>query len=77
MELITLFISVSVLIFWIPLLNKNLGIGTIFNALIIALMIDICIKFFPCSRKLYFPNFIRFLAVAIVGLGGGIYLLQI
>tara|TARA_B100000674_G_scaffold107426_1_gene78922 strand:+ start:1054 stop:1425 length:372 start_codon:yes stop_codon:yes gene_type:complete len=41
---ITLFISIAVLILWIPLGQKP-GMGTIFNALIIALMIDICIKF--------------------------------
>ena len=41
---ITLFLSIGVLIFWLPL-NQKLGIGTILNALIIAVMIDICIKF--------------------------------
>ena len=41
---ITLLISIAVLILWIPLGLKP-GIGTIFNALIIALMIDFCIKF--------------------------------
>ena len=42
--IITIFISIGVLILWIPL-NQKPGIGTILNALIIALMIDICIKF--------------------------------
>ena len=43
---ITLLISIAVLILWIPLGQKP-GMGTIFNALIIALMIDLCIKFVP------------------------------
>ena len=37
---ITLLISITVLILWIPLGQKP-GMGTIFNALIIALMIDL------------------------------------
>ena len=48
--MITLFISIGVLILWIPL-NQKPGIGTILNALIIALMIDICIKFVPTPEN--------------------------
>ena len=44
--IITILVSIVVLILWIPL-NQKLGIGTILNAIIIGLMIDICIKFFP------------------------------
>ena len=40
---ITFLISVAVLILWIPLGQKP-GMGTILNAIIIALMIDLCIK---------------------------------
>ena len=40
----TFLISVTVLILWIPL-NQKPGIATILNALIIALMIDLCIKY--------------------------------
>ena len=43
---ITLLISIGVLIMWIPL-SQKFGMGTIFNALIIALMIDLCVKFVP------------------------------
>tara|TARA_B100001996_G_C18583389_1_gene563164 strand:- start:373 stop:1017 length:645 start_codon:yes stop_codon:yes gene_type:complete len=70
---ITLFISIGVLIFWIPL-NQKPGIGTILNALIIALMIDICIKFVPTPENHISQLFLAFLAVLTVGLGGGIYL---
>ena len=51
--LITFIISISILIFWIPL-NQKPGIGTILNAFIIALMIDICIKFFPSPENYFF-----------------------
>ena len=44
--MITFIISVAVLLLWIPLGQKP-GMGTLFNALIIALMIDLCIKFVP------------------------------
>ena len=70
---ITLIISITVLLFWIPLRQKP-GIGTILNALIIAAMIDICIKFVPTPDSYYSQIFLAFIAVLIVGLGGGIYL---
>ena len=47
---ITLFVSIGVLILWIPLKQKP-GIGTILNALIIAVMIDICINFVPAPQN--------------------------
>tara|TARA_B100001175_G_scaffold169989_1_gene144218 strand:+ start:2103 stop:2750 length:648 start_codon:yes stop_codon:yes gene_type:complete len=72
--LITFIISISVLIFWIPL-NQKLGIGTILNALIIALMIDICIKYFPYPENYFSQILLGTIAVLIVGLGGGIYLI--
>jgi len=70
---ITLFISIGVLIFWLPL-NQKPGIGTILNALIVAVMIDICIKFVPTPEN-YIPQLIlAVIGVLITGLGGGIYL---
>ena len=70
---ITLFISIGVLILWIPL-NQKPGIGTILNALIIALMIDICIKFVPTPENYILQLMLAIVAVLTVGLGGGIYL---
>jgi len=70
---ITLIISITVLLFWIPLSQKP-GIGTILNALIIAAMIDVCIKFVPTPESYYSQLFLAFIAVLTVGLGGGIYL---
>ena len=70
---ITLFISLGVLILWLPL-NQKPGIGTILNALIIALMIDFCIKFVPSPENYISQLILATLAVLTVGLGGGIYL---
>jgi uncharacterized protein len=71
--IITILISVVVLIFWLPL-NQKPGIGTILNALIIGLMIDICIKFVPTPENYIFQLLLASMAVLTVGLGGGIYL---
>ena len=71
--IITFFLSITALFFWIPLKQKP-GIGTILNALIIAVMIDICIKFIPTPEKYFSQLFLATIAVLIVGLGGGIYL---
>ena len=50
--MITFLISISVLILWIPLGQKP-GMATILNTLIIALMIDLCIKFVPTPSNYY------------------------
>jgi len=70
---ITLFLSIGVLIFWLPL-NQKLGIGTILNALIIAVMIDICIKFVSTPENYISQLILAVMAVLTVGFGGGIYL---
>ena len=71
--LITIFISIAVLFLWYPLKQKP-GIGTILNALIIGLIIDVCIRYVPTPE--YYINQVLLGAVAVVtvGLGGGIYL---
>ena len=72
---ITLLISIAVLILWIPLGQKP-GMGTIFNALIIALMIDLCIKFVPTPSNYYNQLILAIVSVITVGIGGGIYLVS-
>ena len=72
---ITLLISIVVLILWIPLGQKP-GIGTIFNALIIALMIDLCIKFVPTPSNYIHQLILAIVSVITVGIGGGIYLVS-
>ena len=70
---ITLFISLTVLLFWLPL-NQKPGIATVLNALIIALMIDVCIKFVPTPENYIYLLILAVIAVLTVGFGGGIYL---
>ena len=71
--IVTIVISIIVLILWIPLSQKP-GIGTILNALIIGLMIDVCITLVPTPENYVSQLMLALLAVFIVGLGGGIYL---
>ena len=72
---ITFLISIGVLILWIPLGQKP-GMGTIFNALIIALMIDLCIKFVPTPSNYIHQFILAVISVIMVGIGGGIYLVS-
>ena len=72
---ITLLISIAVLILWIPLGQKP-GMGTIFNALIIAIMIDICIKYVPTPSNYIHQLLLAVISVIMVGIGGGIYLVS-
>ena len=72
---ITLLISIAVLILWIPLGQKP-GMGTIFNALIIAVMIDFCIKFVPTPSTYLHQLILAVISVMMVGIGGGIYLVS-
>ena len=70
---ITLFISIGVLFFWLPL-NEKPGIGTILNALIVAIMIDISIALIPTPENYISQLLLAIFAVLIVGLGSGFYL---
>jgi len=72
---LTFLISVTVLILWIPLGQKP-GMATFLNALIIALMIDICIKFIPTPSNYYNQLILAIVSVITVGIGGGIYLVS-
>jgi uncharacterized membrane protein YczE len=70
---ITFFLSIAVLFFWI-FLNQKPGIGTILNALIVAIMIDVCINFVSTPDNYLSQIILAAIAVLTVGLGGGIYL---
>ena len=72
---ITLLISIAVLILWLPLGQKP-GMGTIFNALIIAIMIDLCIKYVPTPSNYIYQLLLAVISVIMVGIGGGIYLVS-
>jgi uncharacterized membrane protein YczE len=72
---ITLLISIVVLLLWIPLRQKP-GMGTILNALIIAIMIDLCIKYVPTPSNYLYQLILAVISVIMVGIGGGIYLVS-
>ena len=57
-------------------LGQKPGMGTIFNALIIAFMIDLCIKFVPTPSNYFNQLILAVISVMMVGIGGGIYLVS-
>ena len=69
----TFLVSVTVLFFWIFLKQKP-GIGTIFNIIIISVMIDVTLYFFEPPESILFKYVIAIFSVILVGLGSGIYL---
>jgi len=71
--IMTIFISFIVLLLWLPLKQKP-GIGTILNALIIGIMIDVCIRYVPSPEDYINQILLGAFAVLTVGIGGGIYL---
>jgi len=69
----TFLISVSVLFLWIFIKQKP-GMGTIFNIIIIAGMIDITLGIFDAPSSILIKYLLAILSVILVGLGSGIYL---
>ena len=72
---ITFFISLIVLFLWF-FLNQKPGIGTLLNALIVAVMIDISIAFIPAPENYISQLILAIFAVLIVGIGSGFYLVS-
>ncbi len=70
---ITFFISLGVLFLWL-FLNQKPGIGTLLNALIVAVMIDVSIALIATPQNYISQLFLAFFAVLTVGLGSGFYL---
>ena len=70
---ITFFISIFVISLWI-FLNQKPGIGTILNAVIIAVMIDLCLKYVSTPESFILKIILAVFAVMLVGIGSGIYL---
>ena len=69
----TFFVSVGVLFLWIFLKQKP-GLGTIFNIIVIAAMIDFTLNYFQPPSSIFMKYLLAVLAVILVGLGSGIYL---
>lgn len=72
--LATFIISVCVLLTWIPL-RQIPGIGTIANAVIIALMLDFSLPYLPKPDGFMLQSLQALIGVLVTGLGGGIYLI--
>ena len=70
----TFWMSLSVLLFWIPLKQKP-GIGTILNAIIIALVFDFALPYLPNPEIYAFKVVQIIIGVLITGLGSGFYLI--
>ena len=70
---VTFFVSLFALSLWI-FLDQKPGIGTIFNIIIIAAMIDLSIAFVETPQSYINQIIMAIVAVLLVGLGSGIYL---
>ena len=71
--IITFFISLFVIFLWI-FLNQKPGIGTVLNAIIIALMIDFSLNVFDVPENYFSQILMAISAVLLVGIGSGVYL---
>ena len=68
------FVSIFALSLW-TFLDQKPGIGTILNIIIIAIMIDLSIAFFETPQNFIGQLVMAIVAVLLVGLGSGIYLI--
>ena len=71
---VTFIVSVVVLFLWFFLKQKP-GLGTIFNIVIIAVMLDVTIALIPTPETYIMKLLMAALGVMIVGVGSGIYLI--
>jgi uncharacterized membrane protein YczE len=71
----TFWMSLAVLLLWIPLKQKP-GIGTILNAIIIALVLDYTLPYLPTPENYGFKVLQVIIGVLITGLGSGFYLIS-
>ena len=72
--LTTFIVSICVLCLWIPLKQKP-GIGTILNAIIVSVVIDLSLPYLPSPESFYLQILQVIIGVLIVGLGSGFYLI--
>ena len=71
----TFWMSLVVLLLWIPLKQKP-GIGTILNVIIIALVLDYTLPYLPNPENYGFKVLQIIIGVLITGLGSGFYLIS-
>ena len=70
----TFIISLIVLFFWYPLKQKP-GLGTILNVILISIVIDLSTPILPFPKTFFYQVLQSIVAVFIVGLGSGFYLI--
>jgi len=70
----TLWVSLFVLLLWFPLKQKP-GIGTILNAIIIALVLDYTLPYLPRPENYSLKVLQVIIGVIITGIGSGFYLI--
>ena len=70
----TFVVSACLLLLWLPLKQKP-GIGTVLNALIIALAIDLSLPYLPQPQTNLIQILQIIIGVIIIGLGSGLYLI--
>ncbi len=71
---IAFLVSFLVLLLWY-FLDQKIGMGTIINFIIIAIMIDITIYYFDKPNEFYFQLFMIFIGILLVGFGTAMYLI--
>lgn len=70
----TFLTSLAVLIFWIPL-RQTPGIGTILNAVIISIAIELSLPYLPQTEVYALRVVETMVGILLVGLGSGLYLI--
>ena len=71
----TFWTSLAVLILWIPLKQKP-GIGTVLNAIIIAVVLDVALPYLPNPENYGYKILQIIIGVLITGIGSGFYLIS-
>jgi|TARA_B110000971_G_C19931456_1_gene464179 uncharacterized membrane protein YczE len=71
---IAFLVSFLVLLLWY-FLDQKIGMGTIINFIIIAIMIDVTIYYFDKPNEFYFQLFMIFIGILLVGFGTAMYLI--
>ena len=70
----TFIVSVAVLLLWFPLKQKP-GIGTILNAILISVVIDLSLFILPYPKEFLFQFLQVIIGILIIGIGSGYYLI--
>ncbi|MDA9091894.1 hypothetical protein N9J56_01230 [Pelagibacteraceae bacterium] len=71
---IAFLVSFLVLLLWY-FLDQKIGVGTIINFIIIAIMIDVTIFFFEKPEQIFFRFLMAITAILIIGFGTAVYLI--